>query len=262
MRRKGWVISHSLPAGHWRRRGASGRHPARFSDRPRQRRGRWRSGPLPAPGARCCSWRRRGATLVPLRGSASRPRHPRPSSARARRIGGPRVGPFGPWWLCAVHKEDRRWKPCRPAERPRGGARPAGRDRSPSGEPKWAGSGLRPFRDRRRSPGRADIACIRTASPSSPARPICPAAAMPSTFSRFLNNGRTEPETRRIARSARAVRPPSPERRPAVAPDRFPGWAGYTIYPAPVISPRDEEGFSSCSACPCHRAVASTPPRW
>jgi hypothetical protein len=26
-----------------------------------------------------------------------------------------------------------------------------------------------------------------------------------------------------------------------------------------VISPRDEEGFSSCSACPCHRAVASTP---
>ncbi len=43
--------------------------------------------------------------------------------------------------------------------------------------------------------------------------------------------------------------------------DRFPGWAGYTIYPAPVISRRDEEGFSSCLACPCHRAVASTPPR-
>jgi hypothetical protein len=43
--------------------------------------------------------------------------------------------------------------------------------------------------------------------------------------------------------------------------DRFPGCAGYTIYLAPVISPRDEEGFSSCSACPCHRAVASTPPR-
>src|SRR5208283_1148568 len=28
-----------------------------------------------------------------------------------------------------------------------------------------------------------------------------------------------------------------------------------------MISPRDEEGFSSCSACPCHRAVASTPPK-
>jgi ubiquinol-cytochrome c reductase cytochrome b subunit len=35
----------------------------------------------------------------------------------------------------------------------------------------------------------------------------------------------------------------------------------YTIYPAPVISPRGEEGFSSCLACPCHRAVASTPLR-
>ena len=31
--------------------------------------------------------------------------------------------------------------------------------------------------------------------------------------------------------------------------------------PAPAISRRDEEGFSSCSACPCHRAVASTPPK-
>src|ERR1700730_16112128 len=51
-----------------------------------------------------------------------------------------------------------------------------------------------------------------------------------------------------------------PIRHPLVV-DRFPGYAGYTIYPAPVISPRDEEGFSSCSACPCHRAVASTPPR-
>ena len=28
-----------------------------------------------------------------------------------------------------------------------------------------------------------------------------------------------------------------------------------------MISRRDEEGFSSCLACPCHRAVASTPPR-
>src|SRR6516165_10408463 len=42
---------------------------------------------------------------------------------------------------------------------------------------------------------------------------------------------------------------------------RLPGVAGYTAYLAPSISRRDEEGFSSCSACPCHRAVASTPPR-
>jgi hypothetical protein len=46
-----------------------------------------------------------------------------------------------------------------------------------------------------------------------------------------------------------------------LAVDRLPGRAGYTIYLAPVISHWDEEGFSSCSACPCHRAVASTPPR-
>src|ERR1035437_4608499 len=46
-----------------------------------------------------------------------------------------------------------------------------------------------------------------------------------------------------------------------LAVDRFPGCAGYTIYLAPAISRRDEEGFSSCLACPCHRAVASTPPR-
>jgi hypothetical protein len=31
---------------------------------------------------------------------------------------------------------------------------------------------------------------------------------------------------------------------------------------APPISRRDEEGLSSCLACPCHRAVASTPPEW
>ena len=29
----------------------------------------------------------------------------------------------------------------------------------------------------------------------------------------------------------------------------------------PLISRRGEEGFSSCLACPCHRAVASTPPK-
>jgi hypothetical protein len=44
--------------------------------------------------------------------------------------------------------------------------------------------------------------------------------------------------------------------------DPLPGFAGYRIYLAPGISPRDEEGFSSCSACPCQRAVAITPPEW
>ena len=31
-------------------------------------------------------------------------------------------------------------------------------------------------------------------------------------------------------------------------------------FPALWISPRDEEGFSSCLTCPCHRAVANAPP--
>jgi hypothetical protein len=51
-----------------------------------------------------------------------------------------------------------------------------------------------------------------------------------------------------------------PSRHPLVF-GRLPGFAGYTAYLAPTISRRDEEGFSSCLACPCHRAVASTPPR-
>jgi len=33
-------------------------------------------------------------------------------------------------------------------------------------------------------------------------------------------------------------------------------------FPAPPISRRDKEGFSSCLACPYHRAVALTPPGW
>jgi hypothetical protein len=41
---------------------------------------------------------------------------------------------------------------------------------------------------------------------------------------------------------------------------RLLGFAGYTAYLAPAISRWDEEGFSSCLACPCHRAVAPTPP--
>jgi len=41
---------------------------------------------------------------------------------------------------------------------------------------------------------------------------------------------------------------------------RLPGVAGHTAYLAPPISRRDEDGFSSCSACPCHRAAPITPP--
>ena len=40
----------------------------------------------------------------------------------------------------------------------------------------------------------------------------------------------------------------------------FPGDAGYTAYLAPPISRWDEDGFSSCSAHPCHRAAPTTPP--
>ena len=42
----------------------------------------------------------------------------------------------------------------------------------------------------------------------------------------------------------------------------FPSVAGYRAYLSPVISPWGEEGFSSCLACPCHHAVATTPPEW
>jgi len=40
----------------------------------------------------------------------------------------------------------------------------------------------------------------------------------------------------------------------------FPVVPGYRTYLAPEISSWDEEGFSSCSACPCHRTIAPTPP--
>jgi len=41
---------------------------------------------------------------------------------------------------------------------------------------------------------------------------------------------------------------------------RLPGVTGYTAYLAPPLSRREEEGFSSCLARPCHRAAATTPP--
>jgi len=53
----------------------------------------------------------------------------------------------------------------------------------------------------------------------------------------------------------------SPFRHPPVF-DPLPGFAGYKTYLAPMVSHRDGEGFSSCSACPCHRAVAITPLEW
>jgi hypothetical protein len=42
---------------------------------------------------------------------------------------------------------------------------------------------------------------------------------------------------------------------------RFPGLAGYTMYLAPPSSRWDEDGFSSCLTCPCHRATSTTPPK-
>ena len=76
------------------------------------------------------------------------------------------------------------------------------------------------------------------------------------------------PCRRRLRRTAGPLRsagitPPhrysGPVRHPLVV-GRFPGCTGYTAYPAPPISRRDEEGFSSCLTCPGHRAVAPTPP--
>jgi hypothetical protein len=50
--------------------------------------------------------------------------------------------------------------------------------------------------------------------------------------------------------------PPPPSRlRPTSRGD-----TGYTAYLAPPISRWDEDGFSSCSAHPCHRATPTTPP--
>src|SRR5260370_39894293 len=49
--------------------------------------------------------------------------------------------------------------------------------------------------------------------------------------------------------------------RPPLVFGRLPGFAAYTAYLPPTISRQDEACFSSCVACPCHRPVASTPPR-
>ncbi len=46
---------------------------------------------------------------------------------------------------------------------------------------------------------------------------------------------------------------------PSRLPPDFPGFLVIRL-PAPPISRRDEEGFSSCLTCPCHRAAPTTPP--
>src|SRR3954471_8118109 len=71
-----------------------------------------------------------------------------------------------------------------------------------------------------------------------------------------------ESQTAGPLRSA-GITPPhrsyGPLRRPLTF-GRLPGVSGYTAYLSPPLSRRGEEGFSSCSTCPCHRSVAPTPP--
>src|SRR3954471_4638977 len=71
-----------------------------------------------------------------------------------------------------------------------------------------------------------------------------------------------ESQTAGPLRSA-GITPPhrsyGPLRRPLTF-GRLPGVSGYTAYLSPPLSRRGEEGFSSCSTCPCRRAVAPTPP--
>src|SRR6202008_418987 len=44
--------------------------------------------------------------------------------------------------------------------------------------------------------------------------------------------------------------------------DRLPGLVGYTIYLTPMISHRDQRGFTRYPACACHRDGTYAPPRW
>src|SRR5947209_13477642 len=74
----------------------------------------------------------------------------------------------------------------------------------------------------------------------------------------FLNQTFCAARPLRSAGVAPLLRYYRPSRR-RLAFDRFPGGTGDTIYLAPPISWWDEDGFSSCSACPCHRAVPYHP---
>src|SRR5262245_63681895 len=78
---------------------------------------------------------------------------------------------------------------------------------------------------------------------------------LPSMLSETLPNSRA-PSLRGVTPLPRSC---GPIRHPLVV-SRFPGGTGYTAYPAPPISRRDEEGFSIDPTCPGDRAVARTPP--
>ena len=127
---------------------------------------------------------------------------------------------------------------------------------------------------------RSSRECFRQVAPPTPPVPAEPQSpGKPSPWDKVSSSG---PATGRLyhpvltsrvvgdsptagrLRSAGITPPPryyTPIRHP-LAFDPLPGVAGYRAYLAPVISHRGEEGFSSCSARPCHRAAAITPPKW
>ena len=80
---------------------------------------------------------------------------------------------------------------------------------------------------------------------------------LPSMLSEELQHSRAPSLRGRYPASSLLRTRPTPSRLRPIS--RVPG---YTAYLAPPISRRDEEGFSSCLARPCHRAVATTPPEW
>src|ERR1700687_2095822 len=76
-----------------------------------------------------------------------------------------------------------------------------------------------------------------------------------SRWLEFVHNSRASSLHGHYPASPLLLAPPPPSRRPPTS--RCHRLYGF---PAPRISPWDEEGFSSCSMCPCHRAVAIAPP--
>jgi hypothetical protein len=78
---------------------------------------------------------------------------------------------------------------------------------------------------------------------------------LPPVRLELLHNSRASSLHGHYPASALLLAPPSPSRRPPTSRCRR-----LYGFPAPRISPRDEEGFSSCLTCPCHRAVANAPP--
>ena len=76
---------------------------------------------------------------------------------------------------------------------------------------------------------------------------------LPYGWSSYTQQGLFAPQA--LPRFTLLLAPPPPSRRPPTS--RLHRLYGF---PAPRISPRDEEGFSSCLRRPCHRAVANAPP--